>query len=74
MLVTDIGRDGMLRGPNIDLYGEIAQRLPGIAVQASGGISTLADLERLSTHGVIIGRALWEGRISLEEALGVARA
>lgn len=73
-LVTDIGRDGMLQGPNFELYEEITQRLPGIAVQASGGVSSLADLERLRTDGAIIGKALWEGRIALEEALGLARA
>jgi phosphoribosylformimino-5-aminoimidazole carboxamide ribotide isomerase len=43
-------------------------------VQASGGVSSLSDLARLPTEGVIIGKALWEGRISLEEALGLARA
>lgn len=72
-LVTDIGRDGMLLGPNVDLYQEIAQRLPHAAVQASGGVSMLADLKRLPTDGAIIGKALWEGRISLAEALS-ARA
>lgn len=74
ILVTDIGRDGMLQGPNVALYEEIAERLPGIQIQASGGVSSIADLERLRTDGVIIGKALWEGRISLEEALGLARA
>jgi phosphoribosylformimino-5-aminoimidazole carboxamide ribotide isomerase len=43
-------------------------------VQASGGVSSLDDLERLQTDGAIIGKALWEGKISLEEALGLARA
>jgi phosphoribosylformimino-5-aminoimidazole carboxamide ribotide isomerase len=74
VLVTDISRDGMLRGPNAALYEEIAQRLPCLEVQASGGVSSLADLERLPTAGAIIGKALWEGRISLEEALNFARA
>lgn len=74
MLVTDIGRDGMLQGPNVGLYEEIAMRLPGIEVQASGGVSSLVDLERLPTAGAIIGKALWEGRISLEEACRLARA
>ena len=74
MLVTDIGRDGMLSGPNFALYEEIAERLPDLKVQASGGVSSLADLERLRTDGAIVGKALWEGRIALEEALGLARA
>jgi phosphoribosylformimino-5-aminoimidazole carboxamide ribotide isomerase len=73
-LITDIGRDGMLLGPNVELYEEIARRLPQAAVQASGGVSLIADLRRLPTDGAIIGKALWEGRISLEEALGRARA
>ena len=74
LLVTDIGRDGMLKGPNFDLYEEIAERLPDLKVQASGGVSSLADLERLRTDGAIVGKALWEGRFALEEALGLARA
>jgi phosphoribosylformimino-5-aminoimidazole carboxamide ribotide isomerase len=73
-LVTDIGRDGMLEGPNVGLYEDIARRMPDAAVQASGGISSLADVERLPTDGAIIGRALWEGQMSLEEAIGLARA
>ncbi len=74
LLLTDIGRDGMLEGPNFDLYSEAARRLPHMGIQASGGISSLSDLERLTTDGAIVGKALWEGRIRLEEALGHARA
>jgi phosphoribosylformimino-5-aminoimidazole carboxamide ribotide isomerase len=71
-LITDIGRDGMLQGPNVELYELIAQRLPNAAVQASGGVSSLDDLERLQTDGAIVGKALWEGRIRLEDALASA--
>ena len=74
LLVTDIGRDGMLQGPNLALYREIAERLPGLEVQASGGVSSLRDLDQLTTAGAIIGKAMWEGRISLGEALSLARA
>lgn len=74
LLVTDIGRDGMLQGPNVGLYEEIVRRLPNACVQASGGVSSLADLAQLPTAGVIVGKALWEGRIRLEKALGLARA
>lgn len=74
LLVTDIDRDGMLQGPNVALYEKIAEGLPGVFVQASGGISSLRDLECLATDGAIIGKALWEGRLSLEEAIGLARA
>ena len=60
--------------PDLPVIDEIAERLPDMKVQASGGVSTLTDLERLRTDGAIIGKALWEGRIALEEALGLARA
>jgi phosphoribosylformimino-5-aminoimidazole carboxamide ribotide isomerase len=74
LLLTDIGRDGMLEGPNFALYEEASRRLPNMQIQASGGISSLEDLTRLSAHGAIVGRALWEGSISLGEAIGLARA
>jgi phosphoribosylformimino-5-aminoimidazole carboxamide ribotide isomerase len=67
LLLTDIGRDGMLQGPNFDLYREAAERLPHLAVQASGGISSAADIAQLRTDGAIVGKALWEGRISPEQ-------
>jgi phosphoribosylformimino-5-aminoimidazole carboxamide ribotide isomerase len=69
LLLTDIGRDGMLEGPNFALYEEVAEQLPGLEVQASGGVSSLEDLARLTTAGAIVGKALWEGRFSLEDAL-----
>lgn len=69
LLLTDIGRDGMLAGPNFPLLEEAAERLPHLAIQASGGVSSLDDLRRLRTAGAIVGKALWEGRIGLAEAL-----
>jgi phosphoribosylformimino-5-aminoimidazole carboxamide ribotide isomerase len=74
VLVTDIGRDGMLKGPNFELYRKIAAALPHWRIQASGGVNSLGDLKALGTSGVIVGKALWEGRIRLEEALQLARA
>ncbi len=74
LLLTDIGRDGMLAGPNFDLLDEAVERLPHLRIQASGGVSSIADLERLRTDGAIIGKAMWEGLITLEEALSLARA
>jgi phosphoribosylformimino-5-aminoimidazole carboxamide ribotide isomerase len=71
-LCTDIARDGMLSGPNFELYAELAARYPGVRIQASGGLSTLADLKALSATGcagVVMGRALLEGRFTLPEAL-----
>jgi phosphoribosylformimino-5-aminoimidazole carboxamide ribotide isomerase len=72
LLLTDIGRDGMLEGPNFALYEEAARRLPHLKIQASGGVSSLADLDKLRTDGAIVGKALWEGRIRLEDALARA--
>ena len=77
LLVTDIGRDGMLSGPNFELLDEAVRRLPHLSIQASGGVSSLGDLERLrsaGTSGAIVGKALWEQRIDLEEAISRARA
>lgn len=73
LLLTDVGRDGMLQGPNFALLEEAVERLPGAAIQASGGVSSLGDLKRLRTDGAIIGKALWEGRFTLAEALDAVR-
>lgn len=72
VVVTDIGRDGMLAGPHVDLYEEMGRRFPDIDVIASGGVSALADLEalaRIPVAGAIVGKALYEKRFSLAEAL-----
>ena len=69
VLLTDVGRDGMLAGPNFALLDEAAERLPGIQIQASGGVGSLGDLRRLRSAGVIVGKAIWEGRFTLAEAL-----
>lgn len=73
-VVTDVNKDGMLQGPNLDLLRDVCAATSAPVV-ASGGITELADLEalmRLVPHGVegaIVGTALYEGRFSLEEAL-----
>jgi phosphoribosylformimino-5-aminoimidazole carboxamide ribotide isomerase len=75
LLVTDIGRDGMMHGPNLALYAEMRERLPGLEVQASGGVSSLADLRALAALGLagaVVGKALWEGAIGLREAIDLA--
>jgi phosphoribosylformimino-5-aminoimidazole carboxamide ribotide isomerase len=72
LLVTDIGRDGMMSGPNCALIEEIARRLPDVHVQASGGVSSLEDLRDLKAAGAagaIVGKALWEQRIDLRAAI-----
>lgn len=74
LLLTDIGRDGELAGPNFALLDEAVERLPHFQVQASGGVSSLADLKRLRTAGAIVGKALWEGHFGLKEAIDLARA
>lgn len=72
VLCTDIGRDGALTGPNLDLYSKIATRCPGLEIQASGGVSGLRDLRQLVGTGVaaaITGKALLEGCFTVTEAL-----
>lgn len=72
VLVTDISKDGMLSGPNTALYAGLAEGWPDIRWQASGGVSSLNDLRALATagaDGAIVGKALYEGRFTLEEAL-----
>ncbi len=72
LLCTDIARDGMLSGPNIDLYQHLARLLPGVAVQASGGVRDADDVARakaVGCGGAILGKALLEGRMTLEGAL-----
>lgn len=76
VLSTDITRDGMLSGSNVTLYQEICQQYPDIAFQASGGIGNLEDIEALKTTGVagiIVGRALLEGKFTAKEAILCAR-
>ncbi len=72
-LCTDISRDGTLKGPNVALYQAILQRYPTLQLQASGGVSSLEDLIALSEKKLaacIIGRALYEGKFTLDEAIG----
>mgnify|MGYP001170807972 FL=1 len=72
ILCTDISKDGMLTGPNFDLYRQLQQNWPDLDFIASGGIHSLDDLAHLkqdNTSGVIIGKALYEGRFNLKEAL-----
>lgn len=74
VLVTDISRDGALSGPNVALMQAFRALRPEIALQASGGVSTLADLAALRRAGAsaaVIGRALYEKRFTLEEALAL---
>ncbi|MGX9720241.1 1-(5-phosphoribosyl)-5-[(5-phosphoribosylamino)methylideneamino]imidazole-4-carboxamide isomerase [Stenotrophomonas acidaminiphila] len=72
LLCTDIARDGMLSGPNLDLYAHLSRLLPGVAVQASGGVRDVADVaaaRAAGCAGAVLGKALLEGRLQLQEAL-----
>lgn len=72
VLCTDIERDGMLAGFNLPLYRHLGELAPALAVQASGGVRSVEDIRAARTAGaggVILGRALLEGRFTLQEAL-----
>jgi len=71
VLCTDIARDGTMSGCNHDLYASVKTAFADIQLQASGGVSNLDDLRTLATDGVIIGKALYEGAFSLEDALAI---
>jgi phosphoribosylformimino-5-aminoimidazole carboxamide ribotide isomerase len=79
IVYTDIARDGMLSGPNIEQTLAVA-RAANVNVTASGGVSSLDDIKRLREAGdsrldsVIVGKALYEGKFRLEEAIGVAKS
>lgn len=67
---TDISKDGSLQGPSIELYKNIIETIPGINLIASGGVSLMQDvleLEKIGCKGVIIGKAIYEGRITIDE-------
>lgn len=70
VISTDIAKDGMLIGPSFDLYKKILKEIPDINLIASGGISKMDELPKLAElgcEGVIIGKAIYENRISLKE-------
>lgn len=74
VLCTDIDRDGTMTGPNVGLYAEMKAEFPDIQLQASGGVKGIEDLDGLTTDGVIIGRAIYEGAIDLKAALAKGAA
>ncbi len=70
VIVTDISRDGMLQGPSDSLYTALQERYPANSFTVSGGISSMADIERLNALGlrkVIVGKAIYEKKISLKD-------
>ena len=69
LFCTDIQKDGKLEGPSIALYQKILAKYPTLQLIASGGVSALKDLEELRTKGctgAIVGKAIYENKISLE--------
>jgi phosphoribosylformimino-5-aminoimidazole carboxamide ribotide isomerase len=68
--VTDISKDGLLQGSAGELYAEILREIPGLKLIASGGVSRIEDiweLEKIGCSGVIVGKALYEGKIKLQD-------
>lgn len=80
LLYTDIGRDGTLEGPNLAALKRVAQAAPPLGILASGGISSLDDLAAIAEmrvpniKGIIVGRALYDGRFTVPEALATLEA
>lgn len=76
VLSTDIARDGMLSGPNIEMYRSLQQQFPDLNWIASGGVSDSSDLETLSQlnmYGVVVGKAYYEEHLTLEEMMANSR-
>lgn len=70
VICTDISKDGMLQGPNMDLYSKIMNALPSLKLTVSGGVSSVSDIEVVLEGGydsVILGKALYENKIKIEE-------
>jgi phosphoribosylformimino-5-aminoimidazole carboxamide ribotide isomerase len=70
VICTDVAKDGLLQGPSFELYREILQELPELKLIASGGVSCLKDLEdlqKIGVYGTIVGKAYYEGKVSLED-------
>jgi len=72
VLCTEISKDGTLAGPALDLYKEIMTAYPGLNLIASGGVSSIEDIQQLNIAGipsVVFGKAIYEGRIDLNELI-----
>ena len=70
VLCTDIVKDGMMQGSSVELYKQMVKDFPAMRIIASGGISSVEEIHQLNEAGVasaIIGKALYEGKIKLEE-------
>lgn len=70
VISTDVAKDGLLQGPSFELYRTMQEQLPSLNIIASGGVSNMADIETLADmglFGVIVGKAIYEGRVTLKE-------
>lgn len=77
IMCTDVSKDGMLEGPSIELYKSIIEKYPKVQLVASGGVSNLDDLKELEEIGcayAIVGKAIYEGKISLAELAAICSA
>lgn len=69
-ITTDVAKDGLLQGPSFELYKEIQERFPALQLIASGGVTNMDDIIKLNemkVYGVIVGKAFYEGNISLKD-------
>lgn len=74
VMCTDVSKDGMLQGAAVDLYQEILQQFPDLQLIASGGVSNIQDLKDLKAAGcayAIVGKAIYEGRVTLDELVKI---
>ena len=74
VLCTDVGVDGTLEGPSFALYQQLQAKFPQLEIIASGGVGTLEDiikLKALGVHGVVVGKALYENKFTLADALSI---
>ncbi|CCH56591.1 1-(5-phosphoribosyl)-5-((5-phosphoribosylamino)methylideneamino)imidazole-4-carboxamideisomerase [Fibrisoma limi BUZ 3] len=70
VISTDVAKDGLLQGPSFELYRNLQDRFPDLNIIASGGVSGMSDIETLADmklYGVIVGKAIYEGRIALKD-------
>ena len=76
VISTDISKDGMMNGPSLELYKDMMEQFPELHVTASGGVSCMNDVKQLDAAGVpavIVGKAIYEGRITLNDLVEYAR-
>ena len=70
VISTDVSKDGMLKGPATDMYKDMADAFPSFEIIASGGVGSMKDIDalnELSLYGVIVGKAIYEGKVTFEE-------